>query len=117
MLKGESVVLLTPTISYDENKDEVLTYTEQTIDNVLFGQPETSDIDEVMRLYSVELSWVLAIPKTFEGTLRDCLITRQFDGVTYRVIGNAEPYHPNIMKSFPGNFPWNRRARVVMVDG
>ena len=114
---GETVAIEVPTITYDENKDEVISYESVEVANVLFGQPETADKEETMRLYGVEASWVLAVPKTYDGTMRDCLVTREFDGKTYRVVGDAEPYHPDVMKCFPGDFPWNRRVTVVYVDG
>lgn len=112
MISGEQVVLLTPTIAYDENKDEIETWTETPINNVLFGRPSTTQIDEVMRLYSVEISYALGIPKTFKGSLRGCLVRRLRDGLVYRVLGDPQPLP---IENCPT--PWNREAAAVIVDG
>lgn len=112
MISGEQVVLLTPTIAYDENKDEIETWTETPINNVLFGRPSTTQIDEVMRLYSVEISYALGIPKTFEDSLRGCLVRRLRDGLVYRVLGDPQPLP---IENCPT--PWNREAAAVIVDG
>lgn len=112
MFKGESVVLLTPTISYDENKDEVQTWAETPIDNVLFGRPSTEQLEEVMRLYSVEINYTLGIPKTYQESLRGCQVRRLRDGLTYRIMGDPQPIP---IENCPT--PWNREAAAVIVDG
>lgn len=112
MIKGESVVLLTPTVAYDENKDEVMTWTETPIDNVLFGRPSTEQLEEVMRLYSVEISYTLGIPKTYQGTLRGCQVRRLRDGLTYSIMGDPQPIPIELCPT-----AWNREAAAVIVDG
>lgn len=112
MISGEQVVLLTPTIAYDENKDEIETWTETPLDNVLFGRPSTEQIEEVMRLYSVEISYTLGIPKTYTGSLRGCKVARARDGQTFQIMGEPQPLPPEICPT-----PWNREAYAVIVDG
>lgn len=112
LFKGESVTLRTPTIGYDENKDEVTTWTETQIDNVLFGRPSTEQIEEVMRLYSVEVSYTLGVPKAYTASLRGCEVFRPRDGKTYRIVGDPMPLPPELCPT-----PWNREAQAVIVDG
>lgn len=112
MISGEQVVLLTPTIAYDENKDEIESWTETPLDNVLFGRPSTEQIEEVMRLHSVEISYTLGIPKAFTGSLRGCKVFRPRDNMTYSIMGNPQP-----LPSENCPTPWNREAYAVVVDG
>lgn len=116
MFSGETVTLYTPTVTYDENKDEVFTYTPQTVENVLFGKPSTEQVDEAMRLYSVEAQYVLGIPKTFTESLRGCYVTRARDGSStppkYWIAGDPQPLPPEICPT-----PWNREALAGWVDG
>ena len=112
MLSGETVMLLRQTTSYDENKDEVISYQEETIDNVLFGRPSTEQVDEIMRLYSVEISYALGIPKTFTGSLRGCKVRRLRDGQVFSIMGNPQPLPTELCPT-----PWNREALAVIVDG
>ena len=112
MLKGETVTIYTPTITYDENKDEVTTWAETELDNVLFGRPSTEQVDEIMRLYSVEISYALGIPKTFTGSLRGCKVRRLRDGQVFSIMGNPQPLPTELCPT-----PWNREALAVIVDG
>lgn len=133
MIKGESVTIYTPSATYDENKDEVFTFTAETVDNVLFGRPTTEQMDEVMRLYSVEVAYTLGIPKTYDKSLRGCYVVRARDvgevsgatGATgetgqqqaveppkYWIAGDPQPLP---LENCPT--PWNREAYAVIVDG
>ncbi len=112
LFKGEPVTIKTPTITYDENKDEIETFTETELDNVLFGRPSTEQLDETMRLYGVEISYVLGIPKVYTSSLRGCLVYRPRDGQAFRIMGDPQPLPPEICPT-----PWNREAMAVVVDG
>lgn len=112
LFKGEQVTISTPAIAYDENKDEIATWTETELDNVLFGKPSTEQADEAMRLFGVEVSYVLGIPKEFTDSLRGCKVYRQRDGKTYTIAGDPMPLPPEICPT-----PWNREAMAVVVDG
>ena len=112
LFKGEPVTIKTPIITYDENKDEVATWTEIELDNVLFGRPTTEQVDEAMRLYGVHAQYTLGIPKTFTDSLRGCKVYRPRDGRTYTIAGDPMPIPPEICQT-----PWNREAIAGWVDG
>lgn len=112
MLRGEAVTVRTPTVAYDGAKDEVVSWSEEALDNVLFGQPTTEQVDEAMRLYGVRAQYTLGIPKAFTGSLRGCEVYRPRDGRTYVIAGDPMPLPP---ESCPT--PWNREAIAGWVDG
>ena len=76
MLRGETVTIYTPTVTYDEAMDEVAEYTPTVVGNVLFGRPTTEQTDEAMRLYGVRAQYTLGIPKTYTASLRGCYVVR-----------------------------------------
>ena len=112
LLKGEPVTIYTPTITYDENKDEVVTWTETELDNVLFGKPSTEQVDETMRLYGVHAQYSLGIPKEYTDSLRGCKVYRPRDERMYVIAGDPMPLPPEICPT-----PWNREAIAGWVDG
>lgn len=117
MFSGETVTLYTPTTTYDENKDEVSTYTPQIVENVLFGKPTTEQVGEAMRLYSVEAQYALGIPKTFTESLRGCYVVRDRDaGMStphkYWIAGDPQPIPPENCPT-----PWNREVIAGWIDG
>ena len=112
MFSGESVTVKRPIYDYDENHDRVELWTDEPLDNVLFGRPTTEQMDDAMRLYSVEVSYVLGIPNTYETSLRGCMVYRPRDGRTYRILGDPLPLPVELCPT-----PWNREASAVIVDG
>ena len=112
MFSGESVTIKRPTYAYDENHDRIETWTDETLSNVLFGRPTTEQMDEAMRLYSVEISYTLGIPNTYLPSLRGCKVYRSRDGKMYRILGDPQP---RPIENCPT--PWNREASAVIVDG
>ena len=112
MLRGEQATVKRPAYEYDELHDRVETWSDEPVENVLFGRPTTEQIDEAMRLYSVEVSYTLGIPKTYQASLRGCMVYRPRDGRTYRILGDPMPLPPEICPT-----PWNREAMAVIVDG
>ena len=112
MFSGEPATIKRPTYAYDELHDRIETWTDEPLENVLFGRPTTEQMDEAMRLYSVEISYTLGIPKTYQDSLRGCMVYRPRDGKTYRVLGDPQPIP---IENCPT--PWNREASAVIVDG
>lgn len=117
MLKGETVQIYTPTIEYDENKDEVISWSGAEVENVLFGRPTTEQVDEAMRLYGVHAQYTLGIPKSYTDSLRGCKVTRNRDGgmdnpPEYIIAGDPQPLPPEICPT-----PWNREAIAGWTDG
>lgn len=109
---GEPVTILAPTVTYDENKDEIETFAETSVGNVLFGKPSTEQLEDAMRLFGVHAEYVLGIPKTFTASLRGCKVYRPRDGKTYTIAGDPQPLPPELCPT-----PWNREAVAGWVDG
>lgn len=117
LLRGETVTVLRPSISYDERMDPVTTWTPESVDNVLFGRPSTEQADGAMRAYGVHAQYVLGIPKEYTASLRGCKVTRARDAglddpPEYIVAGDPQPLPPELCPT-----PWNREAIVGWVDG
>jgi len=128
MLRGETATIYTPTVTYDEAKDEIAEYTPVTVGNVLFGRPTTEQYDEAMRLYGVRAQYTLGIPKTYTASLRGCYVTRARDASVastttttggepddspkYWIAGDPQPLPAEICPT-----PWNREAIAGWVDG
>ena len=116
MLRGESVKVYAPTVTYDANtRDEAVTWTATEVDNVLWGQPTTEQVDEAMRLHGIHAQYTLGVPKSFTGSMRGCYVTRDRDGTDppkYWVVGDPMPLPPEICPT-----DWNREAVVGRSDG
>ncbi len=109
MLSGESVTIWRPTTTLDERKDPVTEWTDETLDNVLFDQPRTEDMDAIMRMYGVVVHYRMHVPKAYTATLRGCRVERA-NGDTYDVIGDPQPLQWSPLD-------WDREAMLVMRDG
>ncbi len=110
MLTGETVIVRTPSIGYDEHTEEVITWTEEHIQNVLVAPASTEDLEGIQRAYGVKLAFTLGFPKTFSHSLRGCEIIVR--GITCRVIGDPQP---NAIKNCPT--AWWYTAHVEAVHG
>ena len=110
LLVGESVVVLTPDIEYDEHMEEVVSWRKQTVENVLVAPGATSDVKESARPSGTQVALTLGFPKTFSDSLRGChVLVRARE---YAVIGDPQP---NMMNNCPTK--WWYTAEVEAVDG
>ena len=110
LIAGESVTVRTPTIGYDEHMEEVVTWDEATVANVVVTPGTTSDVLDSTRPDGTRVAFTLGFPKTFTVSLRGCRVLVR--GVECAVIGDPQPYTP---ENVPG--AWNYTCEVERVDG
>lgn len=110
LIAGESVTVRTPTIGYDEHMEEVVTWDETAVQNVVVTPGATSDVLDSTRPDGTRVAFTLGFPKSFTAPLRGCRVTMR--GVECAVIGDPQPYTP---ENVPG--AWNYTAEVERVDG
>ena len=110
LLHGETVVVRTPSVEYDEHMEEVETWTEMEVANVLVAPGSTSDVTDSTRPTGTRIAFTLGFPKSFSAPLRGCRV--EVRGVTYGVIGDPQP---NDAENCPT--AWWYTAEVEAVDG
>ena len=110
LIAGETVAVRTPTIGYDEHMEEVVTWEDTTVQNVVVTPGATSDVLDSTRPDGTRVAFTLGFPKTFTEPLRGCRCVVR--GTEYAVVGDPQPYTA-------GNVPgaWNYTAEVERVDG
>ena len=110
LIAGETVTVRTPTIGYDEHMEEVVTWDEATVANVVVTPGATSDVLDSTRPDGTRVAFTLGFPKTFTAPLRGCRVLVR--GIECAVIGDPQPYAAD---NTPG--PWNYTCEVARVDG
>ena len=110
LIAGETVTVRTPTIGYDEHMEEVVTWQEATVQNVVVTPGAASDVLDSTRPDGTRVAFTLGFPKSFTAPLRGCRVLVR--GIECAVIGDPQPY---AAESTPG--PWNYTAEVARVDG
>lgn len=118
LLTGETVVVLTPTVGYDEHSEKVEGWDRLEVGNVLVAPGSTSDVEDSTRLDGTRAVFTLGFPKTFSAPLRGCrVVVRPVEGDpepehTYAVIGDPKP---NCAANCPTR--WWYTAQVEAVNG
>jgi hypothetical protein len=115
MFRAETVTILRPSVTYEERKDAVTTWTPETLDGVLFDSPSTEDVDEAMRAYGVHVQYRMHVPKSYTASLRGCKVVRDRDSgmehpLEYVVAGDPMPLAQSPQ-------PWDRSAMLGWFDG
>ena len=110
LIAGETVTVRTPSVSYDEHMEEVMTWEDATVQNVVVTPGATSDVLDSTRPDGTRVAFTLGFPKTFTAPLRGCRVLVR--GIECAVIGDPQPHTPD---NVPG--AWNYTAEVVRVDG
>lgn len=110
LIAGEAVTVRTPTVGYDDHMEEVTTWEEATVQNVVVTPGATSDVLDSTRPDGTRVAFTLGFPKIFTASLRGCHVLVR--GIECAVIGDPQPYTA-------GNVPgaWNYTAEVERVDG
>lgn len=110
LIAGEAVTVRTPAVSYDEHMEEVVTWDETDVENVVVTPGATSDVLESARPDGTRTAYTLGFPKAFAAPLRGCRVLVR--GTEFAVIGDPKPYTA-------GNVPgaWSYTAEVEAVDG
>lgn len=105
-MKGVSVRLFTKTLSsYDSLNNPVYTTTQETVDNVLIGQPTTDDIVSSNDLYGKKIEYMLGLPKGDSHNWDNVRV--DFFGQSYRTFGD-------VIQGIEDNVPtpWHKKVRV-----
>ena len=110
LIAGETVTVRTPTVGYDEHMEEVVTWVEATVQNVVVTPGSTSDVLDSTRPDGTRVAFTLGFPKSFTAPLRGCRVLVR--GIECAVIGDPQPYTAD---NVPG--AWNYTAEVERVDG
>ena len=110
LIAGETVTVRTPTTGYDEHMEEVETWDEATVQNVVVTPGATSDVLDGTRPDGTSAAFTLGFPKTFTASLRGCHVLVR--GIECAVIGDPQPH---TAENVPG--AWNYTAEVARVDG
>ena len=110
LIAGEAVTVRTPTVGYDEHMEEVVTWDEAIVANVVVTPGATSDVLEGTRPDGTRVAFTLGFPKSFTAPLRGCRCVVR--GIECAVIGDPQPY---TAANVPGT--WNYTAEVERVDG
>ncbi len=105
-MRGASVVLFVKTLSgHDALNNPVYTTTQETVENVLIGQPTTDDITASNDLYGKKIEYMLGLPK---GDAHDWTDARvDFFGQSFRTFGDVIQ---GIEENVPT--PWHKKVRV-----
>ncbi|OUN47316.1 hypothetical protein B5G20_04950 [Collinsella sp. An7] len=110
LLTGETVTVLTPTVSYDAHGDRSVAWADTEVGNVLVAPSSTADVEDTTRPDGTRASFTLGFPKTFTASLRGCHVIVR--GVECAVVGDPQPY---TAANVPG--AWNYTAEVERVNG
>ena len=110
LIAGEAVTVRTPTVGYDEHMEEVVTWDEAAVANVVVTPGATSDVLDGTRPDGTRVAFTLGFPKSFTAPLRGCRVTVR--GIECAVIGDPQPY---TAENVPG--AWNYTCEVARVDG
>lgn len=111
MIRGTSVMVTKRTVaSRDDMGEPVFSTTTTTVDNVLWHEASTDEMDESNRMFGVTCDLSLDFPKSFTDSLEGCLVT--VGGVEYRVLGDPKGYMPENTPT-----PWCRKVMAVRADG
>lgn len=105
-MKGTSVVLFNKTLSgYDSLNNPVYTLTQETVANVLIGQPTTDDITASNDLYGKKIEYMLGLPKGDAHNWDDVRV--DFFGQSFRTFGE-------VIQGIEDNVPtpWHKKVRV-----
>ena len=111
MIRGTSVTVTSRTLkSRDDMGEPVFETTTTTVENVLWHEASTDEMDESNRMFGVTCDLSLDFPKSFTDSLEGSTV--EVGGTAYRVLGDPKGY---MAENTPT--PWNRRAMAVRADG
>lgn len=110
MIKGTDIKLLNRRqIGTDGFDNPVYEWHEETVHNVLIGQPDPADQPANINLYGREIAFNLGIPKGDTHDWRDKIV--EFFGEKFMTIGIPQQ---GIEANIPG--PWHKIVRVVRYE-
>ena len=111
MIRGTSVTLTKRTMTgRDDMGEPVFATSTTTVDNVLWHEASTDEMDQSNRMFGVTCDLSLDFPKSFTDSLEGCTVP--VCGDDYRILGDPKGYMPENTPT-----PWNRHAMAVRADG
>lgn len=117
-MRGSQVIVMRPSeTNYDTHGNEVVNYTQETVDDVLINTPSTEDVNNAQeQTNGVVVSFSLAFPNYYIKSLYGCKVVIPCinSEAEWDVIGDPQPV--------PHNMPhrlnrWNLKAYVTKSDG
>ena len=110
LIKGAEATVLRPVEgAVDSMGEPTVSWEDERVENVLMS-PSSADDMGADRPNGVTADVTLHFPKGYGKTLRGCKV--RFRGVTYRVVGNPQPY---MEENTPGD--WNLPVECEVADG
>lgn len=112
-MRGIDIILKSKTRSgTDEWNRPVYRETEETISDVLVGEPSTDDIQSIDVLYGKRVAYTLAIPKGDTHSFEDATIILPYPFAgTYRTIGYPTA---GIEENIP--LRWNKKVQIERIQ-
>lgn len=113
-MRGITIQLVAKTqIGTDEIGQPVYESSTVNVDDVLVGEPSTTDIENNLTMYGKKTNYTLAIPKGDSNTWEDTevILPEPFDG-TYHTIGRATA---GIEENIP--LRWNKKVHLERIEG
>ena len=109
-MKGVPVILHVKTqTGVDALNNPVFSNETVTVENVLIGEPDTTDITSSNELYGKRIAYMLGIPKGDTHNWEDTEV--EFFGWKYRTFGKTiEGIEENIPT------PWHKKVRVELFE-
>lgn len=112
MIRGESVIVTTKTVTdHDPKGNDIFTTEVRTVEDVLVGPGPRADLAYTERPEGVLVAFNLHFPKTFTGSLRGAEIEIR-GNPGFNVIGDPQPY---TLANTPTR--WNMPVEVERADG
>lgn len=113
-MKGISITLISKTQSgTDEFNHPVYAESSSTVDDVLVGEPSTTDIENNLTVFGKRTKYTLAVPKGDTNKWEDAevILPDPFSG-TYKVIGKPTA-------GIEANIPlrWNKKVHLEQLEG
>lgn len=113
-MKGVTVTLKSKTQDgTDRFGQSIYKTTDVSVDDVLVGEPSTSDIENAMTMYGKRIAYTLAIPKGDANTWAKSEVVLPAPwSATFKVIGDATE---GIEANIPGR--WNKKVHLERLEG
>ena len=91
----------------------IYTTTDVQIDDVLVGEPSTSDVENALTMYGKRIAYTLAIPKGDANTwYKNQVVLPSPWSATFNVIGDATA---GIEENIP--LRWNKKVHLERLEG
>lgn len=95
VISGNTVTVLYPFTTYDDNRDRITSYTQEIVQNVLVVPYATQDVVANEHFDGTKAQFTLGFPKGYSHSLRGCrvILPAPWD-TTVEIIGDPQPNDP-----------------------